>query len=98
MVRPVAFLLLAAGVLAAGRDMAVFPIGTTGAIRFLQPLRGGRDAGGARVMVQTMDELSDGGCAGVPPYSRGGGRVTRSRGRHVFGGRRGGAVRAAGHV
>ena len=93
MVRPLALLSLAAGVLAAGRDMAVFPIGTTVSIRFRQPLRGGRDGVGTRVVVQTMNELSDDGCAVVPPYARAVGRVTLSRGGRWFGGRGALAVR-----
>ena len=82
-----AFLLLAAGQVAPGRNAVVIPPGTTLPIRFLLSVRSGRDAVGTRVLAQTLGALTDHACTVAPPYTHVVGRVTRSRAGHLFGGR-----------
>lgn len=70
-----------------GREAVVFPVGTTLPIRFLQPVTGGRDLLGTRVLVQTMGALVSNGCVIVPPYTQAAGMLTLSRRGRMFGGR-----------
>jgi LssY-like putative type I secretion system component LssY len=84
---PLALAFVVAGSVPSGRDPAVFPIGTTLPIRFLQAITSGQDSVGTQVRVQTMGALVSDGCVTVPPFTQAAGTLTLSRRGRIFGGR-----------
>ena len=68
-------------------ERAVIPAGTAIPIRFLHPLRSGKDSVGARVLVQTMAAGARDSCVIAPAYGLIGGRLVISSGGRLFAGR-----------